>query len=150
MTFGRFAVSAPELPESTRAGGGRYFRYRFPDTPLTDVRQWRTIYMVFVETSLFTGQLPRFLGDDEYRSLQSHLMAHPGAGVVIKGSGGVRKVRWRSGGRGKSGGVRVIYYWAMADEQIFMLTLYGKGEKENLSVQDLRKVSKLVEEMTNG
>ena len=106
--------------------------------------------MVFVETSLFTRLLADHLSDDEYRSLQSHLIAHPEAGPIIKGSGGVRKVRWRSGGKGKSGGVRVIYYWATAVDQVYMLTLYGKGEKENLSATDLRKVTRLLEELTNG
>jgi hypothetical protein len=55
-----------------------------------------------------------------------------------------------SGGRGKSGGVRVIYYWATRDEQIFFLTLYGKGEKEDLSATDLKRVVKLLAEIADG
>lgn len=106
--------------------------------------------MVFVETSLFSKLLKSYLSDDEYRQLQSHLIEHPDAGDLIRGSGGVRKVRWAAGGKGKSGGVRVIYYWAKADEQTFFLTLYGKGEKENLSAEDLRRVVKLLGELTNG
>jgi mRNA-degrading endonuclease RelE of RelBE toxin-antitoxin system len=105
--------------------------------------------MVFVETSLFSKLLGDYLRDDEYRLLQNHLIEFPDAGDVIRGSGGVRKVRWASGGKGKSGGVRVIYYWAKADEQTFFLTLYGKGEKENLSAADLKRVVKLLEELTN-
>ena len=105
--------------------------------------------MVFVETSLFSRSLGDYLSDDEYRLVQNHLIRHPAAGDVIRGSGGVRKVRWASRGKGKSGGVRVIYYWAKADEQIFFLTIYGKGEKENLSAADLKRVVKLLEEMTN-
>ncbi len=105
--------------------------------------------MVFVETSLFSRLLGDYLRDDEYRLLQNHLIEYPDAGDVIRGSGGVRKVRWASGGKGKSGGVRVIYYWAKADEQTFFLTLYGKGEKENLSAADLKRVAKLLEELTN-
>jgi mRNA-degrading endonuclease RelE of RelBE toxin-antitoxin system len=105
--------------------------------------------MVFVETSLFSKLLGDYLRDDEYRLLQNHLIEYPDAGDVIRGSGGVRKVRWASGGKGKSGGVRVIYYWAKADEQTFFLTLYGKGEKENLSAADLKRVVKLLEELTN-
>lgn len=103
--------------------------------------------MVFVETSIFSKLLGNFLRDDEYRLLQNHLIEHPGAGDVIRGSGGVRKVRWASGGKGKSGGVRVIYYWAKAEEQTFFLTLYGKGQKENLSAADLKRVLKLLEEL---
>lgn len=105
--------------------------------------------MVFVETSLFSRLLGDYLRDDEYRLSRNHLIEYPDAGDVIRGAGGVRKVRWASGGKGKSGGVRVIYYWAKADEQTFFLTLYGKGEKENLSAMDLKRVVKLLEELTN-
>ena len=105
--------------------------------------------MVFVETSLFSKLLGDYLSDDEYRRLQNHLIEHPDAGAIIRNSGGVRKVRWRAGGKGKSGGVRVIYYWAKADDQTFFLTLYGKGEQENLSAAELKRVAKLLEELTN-
>jgi hypothetical protein len=105
--------------------------------------------MVFVETSLFSKLRGHYLSDDEYRLLQNHLIEHPDAGDVIRGSGGVRKVRWASRGKGKSGGVRVIYYWAKADEQTFFLTLYGKGEKDNLNAADLKRVVRLLEELTN-
>jgi len=106
--------------------------------------------MVFVETSLFSKLLTGYLGDEEYRRLQNHLIAQPDAGAVMRGSGGVRKVRWRSGGKGKSGGVRVIYYWAKSAEQTFLLTIYGKGEKENLSAGDLKTIVKLLEELLDG
>ena len=106
--------------------------------------------MVFVETSMFSKLLGNYLSDDEYRHLQNHLVERPDAGDVIRGSGGVRKVRWASRGKGKSGGVRVIYYRAKADEQTFLLTLYGKGEQETLSAADLKRVVKLLEELTNG
>ena len=105
--------------------------------------------MVFVETSLFSKLLGDYLSDDEYRLLQNYLIARPDAGDVIRGSGGVRKLRWAAGGKGKSGGVRVIYYWAKADQQSFFLTVYGKGEKDNLSASDLKRVVKLLEELTN-
>jgi hypothetical protein len=103
--------------------------------------------MVFVETTVFSRLLPRYLDDDDYRGLQGHLIERPDAGAVIQGSGGVRKVRWAARGKGKSGGVRVIYYWQRADEQIFLLTLYGKGEKEDLSAAELKRIVKLVEEL---
>lgn len=106
--------------------------------------------MVFVETSLFSKLLGAYLSDEEYRQLQNYLIERPDVGAVIKNSSGVRKVRWRAGGKGKSGGIRVIYYWAKADEQTFFLTLYGKGEKEDLSATDLKRVVKLLEELTNG
>lgn len=106
--------------------------------------------MVFVETSLFTRLLGEYLDDEQYRTLQNHLVAHPDSGAILKGSGGVRKLRWRSRGRGKSGGVRVIYYWTPTADQIFMLTLYGKSEKEDLSAADLRVIVRLLTEMGNG
>jgi len=106
--------------------------------------------MVFVETSVFTKLLPGYLKDEDYRGLQSHLIKSPDAGAVIRGSGGVRKVRWGAGARGKSGGVRVIYYWVKADDQIFLLTIYGKNEKADLSAADLKRVVRLLEELTNG
>jgi mRNA-degrading endonuclease RelE of RelBE toxin-antitoxin system len=103
--------------------------------------------VVFVETTLFTKLLGDYLTDDEYRQFQTHLIAHPDAGSVIRGSGGVRKVRWRSAGRGKSGGVRVIYYRAVSEDRIFLLTLYGKAEKDDLSAADLRRVVALLTEL---
>lgn len=106
--------------------------------------------MIFVETSLFSKLLGGYLHDEEYRRLQNHLVGQPDAGAIIRGSGGVRKVRWSSRGKGKSGGVRVIYYWAKSDEQTFFLAIYGKSEKENLSAGDLRKIVKLLEELLNG
>ena len=105
--------------------------------------------MVFVETSLFTKLLPGYLKDEDYRQLQSHLIKIPDAGAVIRGSGGVRKVRWGVGAKGKSGGVRVIYYWVNADEQILFLTIYGKSEKADLSAADLKRVVRMLEELTN-
>ena len=103
--------------------------------------------MIFVETSLFSKALPEYLDDDEYRGLQSTLIERPDAGAVIQRSGGVRKIRWAARGKGKSGGARIIYYWFKADEQIFLLTLYGKGEKEDLSAAELKRIVKLIEEM---
>jgi mRNA-degrading endonuclease RelE of RelBE toxin-antitoxin system len=106
--------------------------------------------LVFVETSLFTKLLGEYLSDEDYRALQNHLVLLPESGAIIKGSGGVRKIRWRSRGKGKSGGVRVIYYWATAFDQIFLLTLYGKSEKDDLSPTDLRTIVRLLTEMDHG
>lgn len=103
--------------------------------------------MVFVETSLFSKLLADHLSDDEYRGLQSYLIERPDAGAIIQRSGGVRKVRWAAGGKGKSGGVRVIYYWVKADDQIVLLTLYGKSEKDDLSAAELKRIVKLIEEL---
>ena len=106
--------------------------------------------MVFVESSAFTRHLRDYLSDDEYGLFQKHLAARPDAGAIIKGTGGVRKVRWAAGGKGKRSGVRIIYYWVGAKDQIHLLVIYGKGEKENLSPEDLKKVKVLLEEIENG
>ena len=103
--------------------------------------------MVFVETSFFSKALPEHLSDEEYRGLQSYLMERPDAGAIIQRSGGIRKVRWAARGKGKSGGVRVIYYWIKDDDQIILLTLYGKSAKENLSTAELKQIVKLIEDL---
>ncbi len=103
--------------------------------------------MVFVETSIFSRALPDYLSDEGYRNLQSYLIERPDAGAIIQRSGGVRKVRWAAGGKGKSGGLRIIYYWMRSDDQIFLLTLYGKGDKADLSAAELKQVVKLIEEL---
>jgi hypothetical protein len=103
--------------------------------------------MLFVETSIFTAELPRWLSDEEYRGLQSYLIEHPDAGDLIRGSGGIRKIRWAAKGKGKSGGVRVIYYWAKASEHIYLLALYGKSERSNIDAATLRRIAKQLESM---
>ena len=106
-----------------------------------------TEQMVFIETSQFTHWLTRYLKDDEYRELQSYLMEHPEAGVIIKGGGGIRKIRWAREGTGKSGGARIIYYWAKAPSQIYMLTAYAKNEKENIDAATLARIAKQLGEI---
>jgi hypothetical protein len=74
--------------------------------------------MVFIETSIFTRLVYDYLTDKEYLGLQSFLVGYPDAGPVVPGSGGVRKLRWAVAGRGKRGGIRVIYYWKRSDDEI--------------------------------
>lgn len=102
--------------------------------------------MVIVETSLFTRQVLALLDDDTYRRLQTILVLRPDAGDLIEGSGGIRKIRWAMPGRGKRGGVRVIYYWATRQERILMLLVYAKTEQDNLSPTQLKVLRKIVEE----
>jgi len=101
--------------------------------------------MVFIETSVFTRHVIEALTDDQYGQLQGFLLARPGAGHLIKGSGGIRKLRWALPGRGKRGGVRVIYFWRVTESQILMLTMYAKNEQANLSVAQVRQLAKFVE-----
>ena len=101
--------------------------------------------MVVFETSIFTKLIQPLMPDDEYRLLQNRLIECPDAGDLIKGSGGLRKIRWKLEGRGKRGGIRVIYYWATNDDQIFMLYGYPKNEQANLTKEQLSVLKKLVE-----
>lgn len=94
----------------------------------------------FVETRLFTKLVQEYLSDDEYGALQQALVANPEAGDVIPGSGGVRKLRWSIAGRGKRGGIRVIYYLRSRQGQIWMLTLYAKNVAENIPAYILKKI----------
>mgnify|MGYP002713020699 CR=1 FL=1 len=102
--------------------------------------------MIIIETSLFTKQVQKLLSDEEYRQLQSELTIRPEMGAIIPKSGGLRKVRWRYRGKGKRGGVRVIYYWAVSPEQVLMLLLYPKNVQDNLSPAQLKTLKRIVEE----
>lgn len=75
-------------------------------------------------------------------------MEFPDAGDIIKGSGGIRKIRQSAKGKGTRGGVRVIYYWAVSREQIFMLDIYAKNEQTDLTSDQIRELRKLVDEWT--
>jgi mRNA-degrading endonuclease RelE of RelBE toxin-antitoxin system len=99
----------------------------------------------FIETKLFTKLVQKYLSDDEYWELQSLLMKQPQAGKVIPGTGGVRKLRWRTPGKGKRGGYRVLYYLKIEQGIIWMLTLYSKNVKENLPAHVLRDICKEIE-----
>lgn len=101
--------------------------------------------MVIIETPVFTRLIKEMMTDDEYRELQEALVNRPDSGDLIKKSGGLRKVRWKLQGRGKSGGIRVIYYWMVSDEQIYMLYTYQKGKQENLTPQQLSALKTIVE-----
>lgn len=101
--------------------------------------------MLIVETSVFTRRVKTLLRDEEYRLLQLHLAGQPDAGAVIKGTGGLRKVRWSVGARGKRGGVRVIYYWSEPLDRMLMLLIYAKSERDDLTPGQLKILRKIVE-----
>ncbi len=94
----------------------------------------------FVETKLFTRLAQEYLSDDEYSKLQQALLSDPEAGAVIRGSGGVRKLRWGAAGRGKRGGIRVIYFLRTQQGQIWMLTLYAKNVAGSISASVLKQI----------
>lgn len=100
----------------------------------------------FVETHLFTRLVSEYLIDDAYRQLQTALAEKPEAGVVIPGSGGVRKLRWSLRGRGKRGGLRVIYYLRSKQGVIWLLTLYPKNVADDIPAHVLRQIRKEIED----
>ena len=103
--------------------------------------------VTFVETPLFTQLLAGYLNDEAYGELQGHLASHPPAGAVIPGSGGVRKLRWTLPGRGKRGGIRVIYYLRPEQGVIWMLTLYSKNVADNIPAHVLKQIREEIEDV---
>jgi hypothetical protein len=101
----------------------------------------------FIEASAFTRHVYEYLSDDEYLGLQSFLVQYPEAGRIVPGSGGVRKLRWAISGKGKSGGIRVIYYFKRQDDEIWLLTIYSKSEVENIPAHILRQIAKEIEDV---
>ena len=100
----------------------------------------------FIETHLFTRIVNDYFSDDEYGELQARLAADPELGALIPGSGGVRKLRWAQRGRGKRGGVRVIYYVKARDGVIWMLTIYAKNETETIAPKVLERIRSEIDE----
>lgn len=101
--------------------------------------------MNFVETSAFTRSISSLMTDDEYSSLQRLLGKRPDAGPIVKG-GGIRKMRWMVSGHGKRGGLRIIYYWAVRRDTLFMLEAYLKSEKQDLTPDEIEFLRRLVKE----
>ena len=103
--------------------------------------------MEFIETPTFTRLILELLPDDDYRQLQTELMENPERGDLIKQGGGIRKVRFALPGKGKSGGIRVIYYWIKTDHQIYMLLAYPKSKRDNLTDKETAILRELVKEL---
>lgn len=106
--------------------------------------------MVIVETSVFTRRTKELMKDDEYKALQEALINRPEMGDLIQGTSGLRKVRWKLEGRGKSGGIRTIYYWKKSDDQIYMLYVYPKNEQENITAEQKKLLKQIVERWSDG
>jgi len=99
----------------------------------------------FIETPLFSKVMERYLSDDDYGELQDYLNENPDAGDVIRASGGVRKLRWAAKGQGKRGGVRIIYYLKLANEQVWMLTMYSKNVKTTIPANILKQIKETID-----
>ena len=102
--------------------------------------------MRFVETPIFTARLGAYLDDESYRSLQQALALRPDQGALIRGSRGLRKLRWGAEGRGKRGGLRVIYHWNSQEEVAYMLFVYAKNEQGDLTPAQVKVLAQLVRE----
>ena len=94
--------------------------------------------MVFIESPIFSRRVAELLDDDDLAALEWALTLHPEAGVLIPGTGGVRKLRWGAEGRGKRGGLRVVYYWRDQQGEIWLLTVYDKHQQEKIPAHVLR------------
>ena len=103
--------------------------------------------LAFLETPLFTRLLGDHLADESYRKLQRALMENPEMGDVMPGTGGFRKVRWEDArrGKGKRGGLRVIYYYLSADHQVWFFTLYDKDEAADLTTEEKKVLKKAIQ-----
>ena len=99
----------------------------------------------FIESKLFSRLVGEYLTDEEYARLQIALIDAPESGALVPGSGGVRKLRWAQPGRGKRGGIRVIYYAKTREGVIWMLTIYAKNEEESIPAHVLRKIKEEID-----
>ncbi|WP_026688120.1 type II toxin-antitoxin system RelE/ParE family toxin [Azovibrio restrictus] len=96
------------------------------------------------ETPEYIRRAERLLSDGERRDVLAYLAAHPCSGDLMEGTGGVRKLRWARGSRGKSGGVRVIYYFHSDRIPLYLLTMFAKNERANLNKAERNGLAELV------
>jgi mRNA-degrading endonuclease RelE of RelBE toxin-antitoxin system len=101
--------------------------------------------ITFIEMPVFTKEIRSLLPDDHYRVLQKELLFRPDAGDLIRGSGGLRKLRWNRPGMGKRGGLRIIYYFDKP-ETIYMLFAYPKNRQETLTGKQLKYLTAIMKE----
>lgn len=104
--------------------------------------------MVFSEMPAFLKAIQDVFGDEDIRALQNHLLSNPEAGAVIQGSSGIRKLRWAAMGKGKSGGARIIYFYAKKRQWIYFLFAYLKNTQINLTPEEKKLFAKLAKELS--
>lgn len=95
----------------------------------------------FIESAAFKRICPVYLDDDEYSELQQFMMQNPEAGQIVRGSGGVRKLRWVRPGMGKRGGLRIIYFVRDEPSEFWMLTIYAKAKHDNVPAHILKRLA---------
>ena len=101
--------------------------------------------LTVVESPIFQELWPLYWDEDERAEFASHIAVNPEAGVLIRGSGGVRKVRWSRPGSGKSAGVRVVYLLRTARQEVYLLTLFAKAEKANIPLATLKEIRRALD-----
>jgi hypothetical protein len=106
------------------------------------------VNLTFIESPVYSDQIEDLLSAEDHRQLQMHLLEQPDRGDFIKGSGGLRKLRWAGSGRGKRGGIRVIYYLWHGDTA-FLLFAYPKNQQEDLTPAQAKLLKNLIELYTN-
>jgi hypothetical protein len=106
--------------------------------------------MVFVELTPFVAFRADHWTDEDLRALQSYLLVSPDAGDLIRGGSGLRKLRWSAQGRGKRGGARIIYYWHVPGERIYLIYGYVKSEREDLTPQQVKALAGLMKDVKHG
>ncbi|WP_330927187.1 type II toxin-antitoxin system RelE/ParE family toxin [Candidatus Sororendozoicomonas aggregata] len=105
--------------------------------------------MEFVEASIFTKIITQLMTDDDYRAMQEAMIAQPDIGSLIKGTGGLRKFRWKLDSSGKRGGARIIYYWQVNEDTFYMLYAYSKNRQTDLTSAEKKALSELAREICN-
>jgi len=103
--------------------------------------------ITIAETPPYSRKADKLLSSTEKDELISYLSAHPKSGALITGTGGVRKLRWSRDSSGKSGGVRIIYYYHSDAMPLYLLTLFAKNEKDNISKEEKAILAKLVKQL---
>lgn len=101
--------------------------------------------LTVVESPIFQRLWPRYWDEDERAEFATFIALNPEVGSVIRGSGGIRKVRWVREGTGKSGGVRIVYLARNEAGEVYLLTLYAKSESENISLSTLKEIRRALE-----
>ena len=99
-----------------------------------------------IETPVYSSKVNRILTEDERDTFAAFISTNPISGTVIRGSGGIRKVRWAQQGRGKSGGARIIYYNRLANGEIWLLTIYAKGDRATIPPHELRLIKETIDD----
>ena len=106
--------------------------------------------LTIAEVPEYIRRAEKLLTEDERRDVVDYLAAHPKAGDIMEGTGGVRKLRWGRQGRGKSGGVRVIYYVHSDVMPLYLLTMFAKNERANLSKAERNELAGLVDTLVSA